>query len=51
MGADEKDDHAQEMRQERVETWRNARAARKKCAAVTHTGVRSRQDIQAWFER
>ena len=50
-GADEKDDRAQEMRQDRVETWKSAQAARNKYATVTHADVKSRQDIQAWFER
>jgi len=50
-GADEEDDRAKEMRQERAEAWKKAQLARKKYAVVTHADVRSAQDIQKWFEK
>jgi len=50
-GAEEEDDRAKEMRQERVETWKNAQLARKKYATVSFSDVKTSQDVQKWFER
>ena len=39
-----------QMRQERKETWNKAQTGRWKHAAVSHSGARTVEDLQKWFE-
>ena len=50
-GADDEDDRAKEMKQERVEAWKNAQLSRRKFANVSHMDFKSNNDMQKWLEK